>query len=246
MDPRCVKYIEPFVGSGQLFFAAKPSASVLGDTNTNLINCYQCVQQAPEKVFELLKKFPVGKEEYYKIRGADDSLWEPERRAAKFIYLNTFCFNGLYRTNKSGVFNVPFSASSAKMLSYEEIMSVSLSLVNSKLCAGDFESIVKENCQKDDFVYLDPPYAVRNKDIFLQYGPETFGLSDLERLRNLLKFIDGMDATFLLSYACCDESLDLAKSWKHKIITTVRNISGFAKHRKTENEILISNKDFND
>jgi DNA adenine methylase len=240
------KYIEPFVGSAQLFFASKPNLAVLSDTNQHLIECYLSVKNYPDEVFSYLKEFPIGKESYYHIRKQNTKGWDSNKRAARFMYLNTFCFNGLYRTNKSGEFNVPFSVDSSQIISYERLIQVSNDLQSADFYVGDFEKIVGDNCKKNDFVYLDPPYAVRNKDIFLQYGPDTFGLSDLNRLECCIGAINEMGATFLMSYAMCDEAKLIAKDWYSTTISTVRNISGFAKHRKTEIEILISNKPFND
>lgn len=240
------KYIEPFVGSAQLFFASKPNAAVLSDTNKYLIECYEAVKNNPDDVFSYLKEFPIGKESYYEIRKQNTKTWDCNKRAARFIYLNTFCFNGLYRTNKSGEFNVPYSVDSSQIISYDKLIEVSRDLQTALFLVGDFEKIVTENCNMNDFVYLDPPYAVRNKHIFLQYGPETFGQSDLIRLESCLGRVNDMGATFLMSYALCDESKEIAKNWHAMTVSTVRNISGFAKHRKSEVEILISNKPFNE
>jgi DNA adenine methylase len=240
------KYIEPFVGSAQLFFAYKPTAAVLSDTNESLIECYVAVKENASLVFEFLASFPVGKEEYYKIRAADTCNWCTEKKAARFMYLNTYCFNGLYRTNKSGAFNVPYSDGIPNLITYDRLLRISSDLQAATFCVGDFENIVSSHCVPGDFVYLDPPYAVRNKDMFIQYGPDTFRLSDLVRLKECITRIDKMKATFLLSYAHCDEALAIAEHWHYKVVTTVRNISGFAKHRKSENEILISNLPFNE
>ncbi len=240
------KYIEPFVGSAQLFFAMNPLQAVLSDTNKNLIDCYTSVRDNPKQVYSYLTAFPEGKEAYYNIRGADTSAWDMQKKAAQFIYLNTFCFNGLYRTNKQGQFNVPFSAGSSKLHTYDHFLRISESLKKALFVVGDFEEVVKKYVQSNDMVYLDPPYAVRNKDIFLQYGPDTFGLTDIERLKECLYIINATNATFLLSYADCDEATEIAQKWNSKVVSTVRNISGFAKHRKQENEILISNKSFNE
>lgn len=239
------KYIEPFVGSAQLFFAVNPCKAILSDTNSNLIDCYLAVKENAEKVYEHLISFPLGKEAYYKIRNIETKKWSVEKKAAQFIYLNIFCFNGLYRTNKKGEFNVPYSDESSKVHTREHFHRISESLKNASFLVGDFEEVVKSNVELNDFVYLDPPYAVKNKEIFIQYGATTFGLSDLKRLDKTLEVINEQNATFLLSYAHCEEALFLAKNWNYKIVTTVRNISGFAKYRKRENEILISNKTFN-
>ena len=102
---------------------------------------------------------------------------------------------------------------------------------------------ILENCAKNDFVYLDPPYAIKNRRIFNQYSPDTFGLNDLERMKDLLVEINNRNANFILSYADCDEAKILSEDWKSTVVCTVRNIWGFAKHRKMENEVIITNID---
>lgn len=239
--PEMGTYIEPFVGSGQLFFRLPINDAILGDTNVDLIRTYQNIKEHPKKVYEKLITFPLGKDEYYNMRELYNKSSDGIYNSALFIYLNTFCFNGLYRTNNSGKFNVPYSASSGSLIDLETIYSISTYLKKAQLKVGDFEKVVLENCRKNDFVYLDPPYAIKNRRIFNQYGPHTFGLNDIERLRKLIKEVDNRGAHFVLSYAHCDEALDLSKDWHFYIVNTVRNISGFAQHRKMENEVIITN-----
>lgn len=242
-SPAMGTYIEPFVGSGQLFFKLPIKNAVLGDTNVDLITTYKNLKDHPAEVYKQLMGFPLGKEEYYKIRQKYNDSSDSIYKSALFIYLNTFCFNGLYRTNALGKFNVPYSASSGTLIDWNTVYSISNYLKKAQLRIGDFETVVLENCKKNDFVYLDPPYAIKNRKIFNQYGPHTFGLNDIHRLKNLIKEIDNRDAKFVLSYAHCEEALDLSKNWNFKIVNTVRNISGFAQHRKIENEMIITNID---
>jgi DNA adenine methylase len=242
-SPDMGTYIEPFVGSGQLFFKLPVKNAVLGDTNVDLIKTYQNIKDNPLEVYNQLISFPLGKEEYYKIRNQYNESSDSIYNSALFIYLNTFCFNGLYRTNISGKFNVPYSASSGTLIDLESVYSISEYLKRADLMIGDFETIVLESCKRNDFVYLDPPYAIKNRRIFNQYGPHTFGLNDIERLKKLIKEIDSRDAKFVLSYAHCDEALYLSKGWNFHLVNTVRNISGFAQHRKMENEMIITNID---
>lgn len=234
-------YIEPFVGSGQLFFKLSVPNAILGDTNVDLIRTYEHIKEHPEKIYKKLKKFPLGKDEYYKIRDQYNASSDDIYNSALFIYLNTFCFNGLYRTNNSGKFNVPYSASSGSLIDLDTLMAISKYLERAQFKIGDFESVVLENCKKNDFVYLDPPYAIKNRRIFNQYGPHTFGLNDIERLRKLLNEIHNRGSHFVLSYAHCEEALDLSNDWDFHVVNTVRNISGFAQHRKIENEVIITN-----
>jgi DNA adenine methylase len=235
------RYLEPFVGSGQLFFNLPVQTAILSDINISLVQMYNTVRQNPDEVHACLSLFRKGKEEYYALRAKDISACEEIYKASVFIYLNTYCFNGLYRTNLSGKFNVPYSESSGNIIGLKDLRIISEYLDKAEILNGDFEKIVNDNCQAGDFVYLDPPYAVKNKRIFNQYSPDTFGLNDLQRLRTLIDEIDRRGAKFVLSYAECDEANFLSEGWQHEKVTTVRNISGFSKHRKMESEVIITN-----
>ncbi len=114
-------------------------------------------------------------------------------------------------------------------------------LSNTQIFNQDFETTLKI-IQADDFVYMDPPYAVRNRRIFRQYGPDCFGIKDLERLALLLHEIDKIGASFLVSYAMCKEALDIFSDWKINRTQTQRSIAGFSKHRRKAVELLISNR----
>ena len=237
------RYIEPFMGSAKLFFSLDTEAAILSDTNKMLIETFTQVQKNPYAVYKVLKEFKVSREEYYRIRDLNPESLGINQRAARFIYLNRLCFNGLYRTNNSGKFNVPYSGENT--LNLEEQINIlreaSKKLKSVKLICGDFEDVVKANVKKGDFVYLDPPYAVNNRRIFKQYGPQTFGIDDLKRLRNLLKLIESTGASFLLSYAYCKEATELFSNWSVKKTFTQRNISGFVEYRRKAAELLVSN-----
>ena len=162
--------------------------------------------------------------------------------AAKFIFLNRFCFNGLYRTNSDGKFNVPYSPSKTGHLpTLEELQQVSVALKSATIQCCDFTELLK-NVRKGDFVYLDPPFAVGNRRVFRQYGPSTFGTHDLERLAEHLQMINRRGATFVVSYAYCSESVNLFRRWHVHRAIIQRNISGFARHRRSAAEIIVTNK----
>lgn len=166
----------------------------------------------------------------------------PLDRAARFIFLNRFCFNGIYRTNEKGVFNVPYAASgTGELPSWHNFKLASRALRSSVILNTDFANIINEHVQSGDFVYLDPPYAVENRRIFRQYGPQTFGLEDLGRLRDSLKLIDERGANFVLSYASSPEARVYFKEWKSKKVYTQRNVAGFAKHRRMAAELIFTN-----
>lgn len=237
------RYIEPFMGSAKLFFSVDTRQAILSDTNSELVETFLQVQKNPYPVYKILKSFKAAKSEYYKIRSIDPVTMGSNQRAARFIYLNRLCFNGLYRTNTNGQFNVPYSGENS--IKFEEELSklttASKKLSTARIFCGDFQKVVMENVQQGDFVYLDPPYAVQNRRIFKQYGAHTFGIDDLKRLSTLLTIIDQRQAKFLLSYAHCREALELFSEWTIEKTYVQRNISGFAKYRRRAAELLVTN-----
>lgn len=238
------RYLEPFMGSACLFFSILPSRALLSDINRDLVDTFDAIRKEPIALYSSIVKIPRGPESYYNLRKQVPESLSLINRAARFIFLNRFCFNGLYRTNLKGEFNVPFAKSrTGDFPTEKEFLSVAESLKNVDLRCGDFASIVSSEVKKGDFIYLDPPYAVRNKKIFRQYDPQTFGLEDLERLRDLLTRIDSSGALFLLSYANCEEAKHYFCNWPSIEVEVQRNIAGFAKHRRKASEILVSNLD---
>lgn len=236
------RYIEPFAGSAHLYFSLKVKKAILGDTNKELIDTYKIIKKSPRKVYNNLIKLPRGRANYYKIRSLDINDLNQVERAARFIYLNKFCFNGLYRTNKNGIFNVPYSGyKTGNIPSWEIFKASALKLSKSRFICDDFEELVSNHLKPKDFIYMDPPYAVTNRRIFKQYNAQTFGIEDLKRLSGLLKKIDKTGAGFVVSYAYCKEALELFDGWNIRIISTQRHIAGFGKFRRRAKELLISN-----
>ncbi|NTW87984.1 MAG: Dam family site-specific DNA-(adenine-N6)-methyltransferase [Desulfobulbaceae bacterium] len=242
-DDGCKRYIEPFMGSSCLFFELEPEAAVLNDINKELVNTFSAIRKCPKAVQELASGIPQSRDNYYLVRAQETKEMDWLARAARFIYLNRFCFNGLYRTNTNGKFNVPYGASkSGSIPTLEHLTTCSKLLKKAQLHNSDFETFLLKTVSEDDFVYLDPPYAVANKRVFRQYNEYTFGLADIARLDNIIDTIDKRGATFVLSYAECPEILPIAKKWFMQMVTARRNISGFADHRKNDNELIISNR----
>lgn len=234
-------YIEPFAGSACLFFDLQPQKAVLGDLNWELINSFRAVQRNPRKVLTELRKLRTGKRNYYRIRGIDPRELSQFQIAARFIYLNWYCFNGLYRTNLKGQFNVPYGPpKDGTAINSEKIVSASHALRNASLLHADFEETVSQ-VRRGDFVYMDPPYFVSRRKVFAEYGPKAFGSVDLGRLQEILRMIDRRGATFLITYADSAEARDLLNAWKPKRIRTRRNIAGFALSRRHSFELMATN-----
>jgi len=231
------------MGSGSLFYSVNPTEAILGDINFDLVDCLQTVQKYPGAVYERLTALPTGKRSYYKIRAANPTTLGAKDRAARFLFLNRFCFNGIYRTNLAGQFNVPYAPTGTGEIPSREVF-----LASAKRLAGvtiecaDFEKLVRRYARRGDFVYFDPPYAVSARRIFTEYNSDIFGQRDLDRLVKLLHYLDKSGITWVLSYAYSKEALDAFSDWPKEKVFAQRNIAGFAKHRRKAAELLISGK----
>lgn len=183
-------YHEPFVGGGALFFRLYRSGriknAVLSDINAELIDTYTTIRNQVEALIELLSEFPYNREFYYALRGADTELMSMVERAARMIYLNKTGYNGLYRVNKQGKFNVPFGDyKSPKYLDRENLLAVSHALKHADILCASFETVL-ERARAGDLVYFDPPYVPLSRtSSFTSYHAGGFGIKDHQRLRDV-------------------------------------------------------------
>ena len=182
-------YYEPFLGGGAVLFHFKPESAFISDKNRELVNTYHVLKYAIDPLIDELKKQHATKEYYYKIRNLDRCLESFEllseiERAARFIYLNKMCFNGLYRVNKKNHFNVPFGDKKEFLVDEDNLKSVSDYLGSSviEIFSGDFEEAL-DYPDDDDFVYLDPPYVPLSTSSFTGYTNTGFTLDDHYRLK---------------------------------------------------------------
>ncbi len=215
------RYIEPFLGGGAVFFATRPSNAQLSDMNRDLIECYEVVRDDPEGLVRELAKHQERhcKDYYYSVRSAGAEA--PIDKAARFIYLNRTCFNGLYRVNLLGVFNVPIGTKTAVLLPTDDFMAASRCLQGARLSVEDFESAVLR-CGEGDFVYLDPPYtANHNNNGFLKYNEKIFSWADQVRLKAAALVAARNGAKVVISNAAHSSVVDLYKG-SGEIITVSR------------------------
>lgn len=234
------RYIEPFVGSACLFLKIKPRAAILADLNSALIDSYRTIRHKPRAVAKSLYAIPRDAATYYQIRRQKNSASNAVERAAFFVYLNRNCFNGIYRTNRNGEFNVPFGADQGQYPRICDFEITAKLLRNSDLLACDFGSTLR-HLRKGDFVYLDPPFASTGVRTFVEYGKTGFSADDLKRLSCHLDRIDRRGASFLVSYADCTAARTLARRWNWTTIDVRRQIAGFTAKRRMARELLISN-----
>lgn len=234
------RFVEPFLGSGAVFFHLQPESAILSDQNGDLINAYNAIKTSWRKVAEHLARHQKkhDKEYYYKIRSScPRSL---EGKAAKFIYLNRTCWNGLYRVNLKGRFNVPIGTKNSVLLQSDNFEGVATALKNVELLKADFEETIDATSQ-GDFVFIDPPYTVQhNHNGFVKYNERLFSWEDQIRLRDSIVRSIGRGAKILLTNAAHDCVLDLYEGIG-EVITLSRNsvISGKVIGRGQFDEVAI-------
>lgn len=193
-------YHEPFLGGGSVFFSLKPlKTAFLSDLNKDLIETYICLKNRPEDIIKILKTYKKDAEFYYQIR--EQEFIDPAKKAARFIFLNQTSYNGIYRVNLRGKYNVPFADRQKNFLDAENLRITSESLKNAILYHGDFE-ILTQNIKKGDLIFLDPPYTVsHNRNGFIKYNQKLFSLNDQIRLSQLIDYIKKKDAYYILTNA---------------------------------------------
>lgn len=240
-DPmRHERYVEPFAGSACLFFSLKPKKAILGDINGELIRTYRDVKYRDKDVTTRLLRFRKSKKEFLRRRKSSRRSASRAHRAARFIYLNRCCFNGIYRTNRKGEFNVPYGGKRSGPIP-TDLRNHARALRSAVLISGDFETVLAQT-KPGDFVYLDPPFSVNSRRVFREYDASQFDFGSIWRLRICLEELAANNVNFLVSYALCREASFLAEGFETKIVRVRRNIAGFAKHRRYARELLIFNR----
>jgi DNA adenine methylase len=236
------RYLEPFCGSASLFFELAPKKSVLADINRPLIAFYRGVQRDAGGVYDAVLRLARDKETYYEVRNSFKTEVDAVTRAAYFYYLNKNCFNGLYRTSKEGTFNVPFSESRTGRYPPKEVFVEMCSRLNgAQLVCADFERVIRDHARSGDLIYLDPPYSSIGRYPFREYFPGCFSVGDVERMSTLLDYIDGMNASFILTYSS-GLAIDIKrKGWRRFDFVTRRNIAGNPGTRREVTDILVTN-----
>lgn len=236
-------YYEPFLGGASIFLSLNNyENAILSDLNLELIETYTAVKEKLDKVISCLEKFENTEDEYYRIR---NKQYENDfERASKFIYLNKTSFNGIYRVNQKGVFNVPygFRTTLTDLIDEKNLTLVSKKLKKAEIKCQDFSNIA-ENIKKGDLVFLDPPYTVAHENNgFIQYNQKIFSLDDQVRLSILIEKIKEVGAYYILTNAKHDAILEIYNKID-KPITLSRNstVGGIGARRETFNEYVFSN-----
>lgn len=241
-------YFEPFLGGGAVFFDIQPKRAIINDFNMELINCYKVIKETPQELLNELSEFENTKEFFYKIREQDRTkdflLLTPVERAARIIYLNKTCFNGLFRVNSRNEFNVPFgNYKNPTFADSAVIFAIHKYLNKSKITflQDDFAKSVKK-AKKDDFVYFDPPYdPVSDTSSFTGYSLNGFNKDEQLRLQNVCDDLTEKGVKFMLSNSDTDFIREVYRSYNIHTVKARRSINSVASNRGKINEILVTN-----
>lgn len=232
------RYYEPFLGGAALFFGIQAWPATLSDVNEELINTYAQVRDNPEDVIDRLKSLVIDKKNFMRIR--QSAPRKEITRAVRFIYLNRTAYNGIYRVNQNGKFNVPFGCKKGtKICDEDAIRRASRSLKNRTLLSQDFERSISA-AQSNDLVYADPPYTVKhNNNGFKRYNEVIFSWADQVRLAACCIEASKRGVHVIVSNALHQPILDLYPGFKVKIVSRVSRISGNIEGRVETSEAII-------
>lgn len=235
------KYIEPMVGGGAFFFHLEPEEAVLSDMNEELITAYRVVRDDVEELIEALRDFENEKEFYYAVRAQDPAELSEVEQAARMIYLNKTCFNGLYRVNKKGEFNVPFGRRKNPTICDEEnLRAVHEALQDVTLVHGDYKSVLDEHASRGDFVYLDPPYhPAEGYAEFKRYTRDFFYEEDHITLRDEFVSLVEKGCWVLLTNRNVEPVRELYRGFDYEVVETRRNISSKASSRGEGEDLIV-------
>ncbi len=236
------RYFEPFVGGGAFFFHLSPSKAFLADSNPELINCYEIVRDQPEELIDALSSFRISEPDFYRIRALEPKELSPVDRAARLIYLNKTCYNGLYRVNKQGQFNTPYGRhSNVTLVDPANLDAASKLLKRAKLACADYQTIL-EVAGKGDFVYLDPPYVPVGKySDFKRYTKDQFDEADHERLAEVFRNLAAGGCFVLLSNSSNKKTSKLYSGFAQRVVKMPRFVNCKGEGRGHVDELLISN-----
>jgi DNA adenine methylase len=246
-------YFEPFIGAAAVLFDLQPQTAIINDANAELINCYQMIKEKPEELITAARKHKElnTKEYFYKLRGLDRTKefqdLTPVERAARIIYLNKTCFNGLFRVNSNGQFNVPYGDYKTPSIVDEVVIKATSRYLNEMLIQisnDDFEAAVS-GAGRGDFVYFDPPYdPVSDTASFTGYDVNGFDKNEQKRLKKVCDELSKKKCKVLLSNSATDFIKELYSDETQYTIIEVeanRNINSVGSGRGKVSEVLIYN-----
>lgn len=249
--PKCFTYYEPFIGGGAVLFHRQPDKAVINDSNPELMNVYITIQTEPEALIDKLKEHKQNncKDYFYRIRALDRDKQVFHRmtnveRAARIIYLNKTCYNGLFRVNSAGEFNSPWGKYKNPNITNETTINALHSYFHQAdiiLKCGDYREALK-GIRKGAFVYLDPPYMpISSSASFTGYTAGGFGESEQIALKEQCDILHSKGIKFLLSNSSCPFIEDLYRDYRIEYVSAKRAINADPDKRGAIQEVLVRN-----
>lgn len=241
-------YYEPFVGGGAVLFDLQPKNAIINDVNSELFNVYNVIKYNVDELIEDLKKHKNEKDYFYAIRDLDRKPiykeMSPVEKASRLIFLNKTCFNGLFRVNSQGQFNVPYGKYKNPNIVNEIVLRAVHNYMNSNnitIMNEDFQKVV-ENAKKGDFIYLDPPYdPVSDTSSFTGYSLNGFDKNDQIRLKDTFIELDKRGCYVMLSNSATEFIKDIYSDYHIEIVSATRSINSIATKRGKIDEVLVLN-----
>ena len=235
------RLVEPFTGSAAVFFALRPERALLSDLNAELINLFSVMRSHPKELMDLLQRHQERhcKQHYYAVRNLE--YQRPLWRAARMLYLNRTCWNGLYRVNQKGKFNVPIGTKSAVVMDSDDFIILSEALANVELKCQDFEKTIRV-CGEGDFLFVDPPYTVKhNFNGFLKYNETMFSWDDQIRLADCLCKAANRGSSIVVTNADHESVRALYHTgFDYQAIARKSVLAGSAAHRGETSEAVFT------
>lgn len=234
------RYIEPFLGSAAVFFHINPASAILSDSNPDLINTYIVIRENWELLETALERHQDRhcESHYYSVRSKIPT--NLIARAARFLYLNRTCWNGLYRENRAGQFNVPIGTKDTVLLDTDDFYAASIRLNSAELVCCDFEETI-DRAEPNDFLFVDPPYTVKhNINGFVKYNQKIFNWDDQVRLRNALIRARKRDVLIMVTNANHESIQDLYRGFSQQAIFRRSTIAANSANRGQAEELLIT------
>jgi len=248
INKKCSTYVEPFVGGGAVFFELQPKKAIINDYNSELVNVYTVVRDHSEELIEELEKHNRNNngEYFYMIRALDRSevyhTMSDTEKAARIIYLNKTCYNGLYRVNSAGQFNSPYGKyKNPNIVNEDSIRVMSMYLQSNKITIkqGDYKEVLR-GLRRGAFVYLDPPYMpISLSSSFTGYTENGFSYAQQVTLKEECDKLRKRGISFLQSNSDCPEIRDLYKEYEIRTVQAKRRINSKGNKRGEINEVLI-------
>lgn len=241
----CGRYIEPFFGGGAMFFALQSERAIISDSNPELINMYREIAAHADEVISHLRKYENTKEMFYAVRDQEWTALPKAEAAARMIFLNHTCFNGLYRVNRQGKFNVPYGKyKNPKICDEEGLYAASEALKKAEIICGDYLDVLAKHAQSGDFIFLDPPYLpVSEYADFKRYTKEQFGEEDHVKLAEMVRQLQERGCHILLTNSNHPLVHQLYERFSVDVVQTKRHISCNGSTRTGEDVIVTVSPD---